>query len=137
MMALEKALYSKLAGDTGAGGVATLAIGGIHRILAPQGTSAPYVVFQKFSAVQQYTFTLRDHTRYVYMVKAIAEDRSSAIADQIDNRVDAILTDGTLPALSGFTLIYMRRSSDLPPLIEVGEGRTYQHVGGLYDILVG
>lgn len=39
------AIYTKLTGDNGAGGVATLATGGIYETLAKQNSTMPYVVF--------------------------------------------------------------------------------------------
>jgi hypothetical protein len=136
---VDDALYSKLTADTGAGGVATLSTGGIFRMSAPEtiggvAVGFPRTIYQEVSGVDVYTLPARSYQRLVYMVKAVAEGHSALVAMQIAERLDAILTDGTLTLSSG-TCFYIRRTGHVEFEEPDGEKR-YQHVGGFWDLLV-
>jgi len=131
MNVVDAALYTRLSEDLP---LMTLATGGVFHRLAPAGSATPYVVFQLQSGEATYTqgrLATRDMS---YLVKAIDEGLSSKVAGQIDELIDALLTDESL-TLAGWENIYLRRTSDVQ-YVEVADGVAYQHVGALYDIQV-
>lgn len=136
MSALATALYGKLAADTTltamlSGGTASPAI---FRDPAPQGATAPFVVFSFASEVDDYTLGGRAFEDAIYTVKAIDKAPSAARAGTIAARIDAVLTDGTL-SVSGHTHLYTRRQSSIE-YPEIDQGDRYWHSGGQFRIVV-
>lgn len=131
MNAVDAALWAKLTGDATLMGLAT---GGVYHRVAPAGTSTPFVVFNLQDGESSYTQGRLATRDLVYLVKGIDEGLSGKVAGQIDERVNVLLTDVML-TVAGWTNIYLRRSSDVE-YIEVADGVVYQHVGGLYDVMV-
>lgn len=135
MIALDTAIRTKLVADNGVGGVNTLTSGRIYRHVAPQSAASPFVVFQQMSAVDEYTWTLRDHRRILYQIKAVSDGLDPAAAGVIAKRIDTILTDGSL-TISGGTLLYLRRTADVE-YTELDGDRYFQHLGAIFDLMVG
>jgi len=139
--ALDIALRSKLTGDTGAGGVNTLASGGIFQGVAPRTISGtpvgyPRVYFQQITGRPLYSFRLAVATNFVYQIKALAIDANTegaVAAGTIDERIQVLLTD---PTLTGVTLLYCRFLSAIPPMYEWDEtaSQTIYHKGGYYEV---
>ena len=134
MRALDNALFDKLTGDTAPGvGVVALATGGIFR-RRPQGSGYPAVEYFKASGVDAYTYKNRSHRRVVYGVKTVELGLSSEVGELIYERVDSLLTDGTLD-VEGWELLYIRKALDISEE-EIDGDQHYQHTGAQYEILV-
>jgi hypothetical protein len=140
MNAVNTALFARMDGDNGAGGVKTLSTGGIHYGRAPQTKSPPYVIFQKQTGTPSYTFTQRAADNMLYLAKGVAVDSANEggrkIAGTIAERIDAVLTDYALP-VAGKTLLYLRKVSDVEYIENDPETKqAIYHVGGLFRIEV-
>ena len=139
------AIYGKLAGDsTLTNLLATptaemLAEGYNQSIFYQQASSKadfPYVIFSQSSGTPTYTFH-RGHAALddeLWMVKGVDRSGSADAADNISDRLDALLTDGTV-TISGKTQIYLRRESDLPSYSETVDGQRYIHSGALFRLV--
>lgn len=69
----------------------------------------------------------------VWMVKAVDRNTTSDTAEAIAARLGTLLDDASL-SISGRTLSYLRRQSDIE-YPEVIDGKSYRHVGGLYRLV--
>lgn len=131
MKVVEMGLYSLLSGDATLSGYAP---GGVWRNIAPAGTDGVVVTFGQQSSVDTYTFSERAMVDMLYQVKAVAPGGSAGTAWDAADRIDSLLTDGSLTIGSG-TVLRVRRQSSIS-LTETDGGETYQHVGGIYAITV-
>lgn len=129
--AVKTGLYDKLAGDATLVGLLASTTS-VYDKVAPQGAALPYVIFQKQAGSPRYTMGGRAYDDNVYLVKAVTESPSAKVAGQIAERVDALLTNGSLTLTTG-SLMVMRREQDVE-YEETTDGRTYQHVGAMYLI---
>lgn len=122
-VALDIAIYSKLSGDTGMGGVATLSTGGIDQMIGKQGASFPRTLFQELTAMHQYSFGSRQCVHEFYQFKAMAvdpvnsSDEGVSLAGAIVDRIVTLLTDPTM-TVTGSALLYCRPDRSIPPFIE-------------------
>lgn len=107
MNATDDSLFNKLTADSGAGGVATLATGGIFKAGAHQGASYPFVDYQDVSNTPVYRFGGEAHRRLRYRLRVWSDSESWDVIGQIADRLEALLTDGTL-TISGWNLKLMR-----------------------------
>jgi len=125
--ALDAGLYSVLAGDTGAGGVAAL-VGTdrdsnkkIYQLDAPQKADPPYVLFQEAQDTPGYTFGNIDVYDHVfYLVRAFTVDANTtgpAQAGILADRLKVLLTNPSL-TVSGKTVLSARFDRSYPPLKE-------------------
>ena len=80
----------------------------------------------------KYTMAGRAYDDNIVLVKAVTDAPSAKTAGQIAERIDALLTDGSLTLTTG-SLMVMRRQQDVE-YSETADGRTYQHVGATYLI---
>jgi hypothetical protein len=134
MKALDGAIRTKLAADTGAGGVNTLATGGIWRMVNPTDPpSYPFVVFQLMTSEDYYTLSGRNHERPLMLVKAIDHNPDPAPALALADRIDAVLTDGSITG-AGITVKYCRRVSRIEYIDQDGD-QFYQHCGGMFQLM--
>ena len=125
---LDSAVYEKL----NITAVTNEAVGGVFNQMAPEGPQTPFVVFQAMSKVDDYwSYTGRGGTA-VYMIKVIDESGWPKAAADIDTQIDSAMQDVAL-SVTGYALLQCRRESDIY-LVENSEGRTFQHIGGLYRI---
>lgn len=122
MNALDAAIYTKLSGDTGSGGLMTIVTGVFNRV-APEGQAFPYVVWQTVSGVDNYTLTKRAKSRFVIQLKALDKGDSGKVAGQAMDRIDALLNDAAL-TVTGFSLLVIRREMNIQS-VEVDEGVEY------------
>lgn len=138
MNALDIAIYSNLTGDTGAGGVNTLATGGIHQLKAPQTAGLPRVHFQELLDSPLYSFAALSADHFFYQFKALAADTTvegATLAGTIAERMRSILSDPTM-TVTGKTLLYCRFERSIPPYAEWDEanGRDIYHKGFIAEI---
>jgi len=132
MNQLSTAIYNALNGGATGSGAAT----GIYEKIAIPGATFPYVVFQKVTGTDEYTFgnhrTLRS---VVYLIKAVDQGHDSQQAQQIMDNVDTDLHDAAL-SVNGYTTMSCVRESDMPSMTEVVQGTTYQYEGAYYRVFV-
>jgi hypothetical protein len=132
---LDAAIYSKLSADTT---LAASAAGGVYRIVAPEGTTGVYIVYQMIGALNDlHTIgTDRRVAVYRYQIKAIERGYSASTAKTAMERVDALLNDGSL-STGGTTLLVCRREAPIPDIVErLDNEEVYQHVGATYLVEV-
>ena len=114
-----KAIYTLLHADTQ---LLTLAPGDVWDTKADEHAVLPRCVFQRVTAVPDYTFglTLADE-QATYMFKAYAVDTSTKtgreLCAQIVDRAKTILRNAAL-AISGSVTLACYPTSDIPPLVE-------------------
>lgn len=127
-------IYATLAADTGAGGVATLATGGIHAGVAPQGSTSPFVVYNRQGGADVMGLgAQRIMAGMLYQIKAVASGGSKAAAKAIANRIDTLLHAASGTTASGRILSCVRESE--VNYVEVDEtGERWNHLGGLYRL---
>lgn len=135
---VRRAIYGKLAGDTTLNGLlATPPTGwskSIYYQVAPQSAPFPFVVFNKQSGTPAEAFG--DPSAYendVWLVKAVDRDSSADDAEAAAARIAALLNDAAL-SISGATLLYLRRQSDVD-YAEESDGVVYRHAGSLYRLI--
>jgi hypothetical protein len=136
--AVRRALYGRLAGDTTLNNLLGTPASGyskaIYHNTAPAGANFPYLVFNKQSGVPTEAFT--DPSALdtdIWQVKAVDKDTSATDAEAANERIQTLLNDATL-SISGGTLLYLRRQSDVE-FEELTDGVRYQHVGSLYRLV--
>lgn len=134
---VRRSLYGKLAGDTTLntllGTPATGYSKAIYHNQAPAGADHPFIIFNKQSGTPTEAF--QDPSAFetdVWLVKAIDRNTSADPAEAIADRIKVLLNDASL-SISGATLLYIRRQSDVE-YGEVTDGVRFQHVGALYRL---
>jgi len=133
-----RAIYGKLAGDTTLnnllGTPATGYAKAIYHQQAPEGANFAFVVFQKQAGNPTEAFGDPSALETdIWLVKAVDRDTSADTAEAAAARVAVLLNDAAL-SISGSTLLYLRRQSDIE-YPEVTDGVFYQHVGSLYRLV--
>lgn len=118
--AFASAVYGALGG--------TAATTPAYYALAPRGSTPPYVVFQRMSASDTYTFTSSE-VGADYMVKVISNRQWPGEAYAAYGTVHAAL-QGKQLSISGFTALRCERRTP----IEYQDQDFYWHVGGIYRI---
>ena len=126
---VDKAMYSTLT----VAGVLEVVPGGVHNMVAPQRSDPPFIVFQAMSKVDEHTFDGR-FANMVYLVKAISKSAWPKEAMDVDTLINTTLEDAAL-SVTGYRLLLCRRESDFY-FTEQSGGHDWQHIGGLYRILV-
>ena len=134
---VRRALYGKLAGDTTLNNLLASPPQGwsksIYYQVAPEGAQFPFVVFNRQDGRPTEAFgdpsALEND---VWLVKAVDRATSADTAEAIAARVAALLNDASL-SVSGATLLYLRRQSDVD-YAEVDKGVAYRHAGSLYRL---
>lgn len=135
---VRRAVYGKLAGDSTLTSMLGTAAPGyaqsIYHSEAPQGATYPLVIFNKQSGVPTEAFADPSALENdVWLIKAIDRNTTADTAEAISARVTALLNDTSL-SISGATLLYLRRQSDVE-FSEVADGKQYRHVGSLYRLV--
>lgn len=134
---VRRALYGKLAGDpTLTALLGTPAAGYSQNIYfqqAPQGATYPLVVFNKQSGTPREAMGDPSAIEWdVWLVKAVDRASTADTAEAIQSRVATLLNDATL-SISGATLLYLRRQSDVE-YTETDNGERYIHSGSLFRL---
>lgn len=118
--ALGSAIYSKLGG--------TAANPPVYYALAPQGSTPPYIIVQRLTGSDEYTFNSQGvNTEYV--VKAVSNRIWPNEAWATYGSVHSTLQNAAL-TIAGFTSLRCQRKST----IEYIDPDRYWHVGGIYRI---
>lgn len=140
-VAIRRALYGKLAGDTTLTGMLATPPAGYSKSIfyevAPEGAKFPYVIFNKQSGTPSYSLSANNFDNEVWTIKGIDKGATADTADAISSRLDALLTETTgttLSSISGKTEVYFRRESDVD-YAEVRDGETYRHSGAMFRLI--
>jgi hypothetical protein len=128
---VEQMIYTTLANDAT---LTSLAPGGVWRGVAPTGTDDVFVVFNLQGEVDQYTFGVRAMLDGVYQIKAVQAGGSASGAWDAAERIDALITDQSLTCSNGTVLLARRQQ--IVSFTETDGGEMYQHVGGLFSLIV-
>lgn len=135
---VRRALYGKLAGDTTLNNLLGTPATGYSKSIyyqeAPAGAAYPFVILNRQSGTPTEAFTdpsaLENDT---WLVKAIDQDSTADDVEAIAARVAVLLNDTTL-SISGHSLLYLRRQSDVD-YSENTDGRQYRHAGSLFRLV--
>jgi hypothetical protein len=120
------ALSEKLKGDAT---LESLAIGGIHHKIAPQGVKPPFLIFSKSSGIPTWAFDGPPMDREVWLVKGVGVRQ---VAEELDRRCKELL-NGTTLDIDGKVHQDIRHIGDVD-YDEIVEGERYNHVGAEYRI---
>lgn len=125
-------LYSKLTTDAT---LASLLSGRVYSYMAPLGAAFPVIIYAyqggtDVSEVGGY----RIFNSGLYQVKAVGKGESMAALAAIANRLDAVLHRASGTATGGAILACVRERP--VSYSEYTTGMRYNHLGGIYRILV-
>jgi hypothetical protein len=127
MNEIRKALHDILSGDDD---LAKLAIGGVHKNLAPPGTETPYIIISRPAETNLRTFDGPTLDKDVWVVKGVSN--VTAEAEDIAEAVRKIL-DGASLVITGRDTKDVHRISGFD-YTETVEGERFDHVGHEYKI---
>lgn len=127
------AIRSHLAADATLKGLLS-AGDAIYHAFAPETSEYPYAIFNRMSGTPVWAMTSTPALRSeLWLVKGVTRGNQADAAEAIDSRCDELLNDAPLE-ITGRTLLYIRRESDMPAYNEVDSGEAIFHVGGLYRV---
>lgn len=136
-VAVRRALYGKLAGDTTLNALLGAPPSGFSKSLyyqqAPQGAGFPFVTFQKQAGTPRYAIGERAYDNELWLIKGVDKNIDADPVDTIASRLDALLTDGTI-SISSRIQLYLRRESDVD-YPELQDGVRYLHSGALFRLM--
>lgn len=127
-------ISSRLLGDNGVGGVATLLNNRVYAYIAPQGAAYSLVIFSHQAGRDvQGLGTNRVITRPLYLVKVISQGAPNAAAKSAADRIDERLTVAA-SVKDGY--VFSGRREQSISFVEVDDATKtqYWHVGGLWRI---
>ena len=125
------ALYAKL----NVSGVTSLATGGVFYHHAPNNTSTPYLVFDRVApgAVSRVVFGSLILEDDLWQLKAIVSEGDSTTKEPVQLAQEILAATetahGDTLTLSGNTVEYMKRVSDIPGYKELVNDRWIYHEG--------
>lgn len=127
-------ILSQIAGDATITGVS--GYGGAYELIAPDGTTTPYVVIQCLSSQDQLTANgHRIYSDQVWLIKAIAPATSYTALNTIAMQLDALFGDQRQAGDARVTVSAAVRKSEVN-YAEVLNGVVYKHLGGQYELQV-
>lgn len=131
MKALEAAIYTALHGS------ATLLtfVSNVYNTVAPSSATYPFLVFQKVSGVDSYTYKQHIATEYLYQVRIIGNDANKDKLMDAMTQVNALLTLQPL-SVTGFRVDRVTRDGDIPDMAQDDNGTTLLQVGATYRFYV-
>ena len=136
--AVRRAIYGKLAADVTLNALlGTPATGyskSIYFQTSPSGAAFPMVVFQRQAGTPTQAFGDPSALETdVWLVKGVSRDTQADSAEAISARVAVLLNDTSL-SISGATLLFLRRESDVE-YPETIDGVMYHHAGSYYRLI--
>jgi len=137
--ALRRAIYGKLAGDATLNALLATPPSGYSKSIfyqqAPGSATYPLVIISKQAGTPSEAFGDPSALETdIWLVKAIDNETTADTAEAIQARVSVLLNDPTGFSISGATLCYLRRQSDVDYGEEV-DGVFYSHSGSLYRVV--
>jgi hypothetical protein len=139
MSAISEKVRTALYAALNVSGVTSLASGGIHYKIAPEGTETPYVVFNRFPA--QVHYGLGNNLvgeRDEWLIKALTDEDSSTtkepseLAEEILTAAETAI--GTTLTLTGNTVRRVRRVREMPDYLEPLGDRVIWHHGFFLEV---
>jgi hypothetical protein len=134
MSAISELNRAALFGKLNVTSVKELATSGVHHRLAPAGTRAPYVIFQRIPGRRDHALANNLVGEYdEWLIKAVVDEDSSedlspdSLAEQILTRCEAAIA-GSL-TIPGHSNQLAKRMRDMPDFIEKGTDGHYRHHG--------
>lgn len=137
MIAIRRAIYGKLAGDTTLNALLGTPAPGFSKSIyyqqAPQGASFPYVIFNDQAQTPRFALASKAYDNDVWLIKGVDRSGTADPVDAIKDRLETLLTDATL-SISGRTNIYLRPESSVG-YPETTDGELYRHSGWNFRVL--
>jgi hypothetical protein len=134
---VRRAIHGKLRGDTTLSNLLGAPPAGFTKStfdeVSPGGGEFPYVIVSQSSSVPIYALGGLAMDNDLWLIKGVDKNISADRADAIADRLDALLTDGSL-SISGATQLYLRRDSAVR-YSEVTDGTKYVHSGHLFRLM--
>lgn len=131
--AVDSAIAAKLATVTN---IATLAPGGIHNIVRPQGSTFPVVVFSMLpGGGDRQSYGGAGVEGLQYDVKVIAPITQQANVGALIEAIHTVLERGAL-TITGYNHLATLRVRRIPNYAESSGGVQYLHRGGTYAVTV-
>ncbi len=131
------ALFNKL----NVSGVTTLAIGGVHHLIAPESATKPFVVFQRQASanvVRSFSNALIAEDD-LWIVKVVSDEDSSTTKEpqQLNGEILAACESaiGSSMTISGGVVYDVVRLRDIPEFFEVASDRMIYHSGFVLRIV--
>ena len=115
------AIYARIGGTAG-----TVSV---YQALAPQGGSAPYAIFQRQTAQDDYVFGPTEFTSADYVVKVVSRKQWPTEAQSIYTHLHNLMQQAPL-SVTGYTVLRCHRTTTLEYL----DPESFWHVGGIYRI---
>lgn len=119
-IAMGSAIFSALGG--------TAAVPAVYYALAPQGAQPPYVIVQRLSGTDEYTFTGQGISAQ-YVVKVVSNRQWPNEAWAAYGTVHSTLQDKSL-SIAGYTALRCERQQT----VEYIDLERFWHVGGIYRV---
>ncbi len=136
MSLVRNAILANLQADNGAGGVATLATGGIFPDVAPQGTTPPFVVVSvRKGEDPTRVFQAIGFEEVELLVRATAKELTPKNAAAINRRVRARL-DGAALTIAGYRVESVEWRGNIAGYPEVIDGETHRHEGSRIYVML-
>lgn len=137
MIAIRRAIYGKLAGDSTLNALLGTPAPGFSKSIyyqqAPQGASFPYVIFNDQAQTPRFALASKAYDNDVWLIKGVDRSGTADPVDSIKDRLETLLTDATL-SISGRTNIYLRPESAVG-YPETTDGELYRHSGWNFRVL--
>lgn len=120
-------IYDLLKADAA---LTTLATGGVHFRMAPEGTAPPLVIFDKYVPERlDLAFAGPDLEWDQWLVRGVG---AASTAEDIDKRCQVLL-NGADFSMKDYELLYCRRIGGVSYPELVG-GDRYDHIGSIYQV---
>lgn len=131
--AVDAALFSKLSNDAT---LTTLAPGGVYSEVAPQGVSKPYVIVKQIDHRDDYVQGSKAFEEIHYEVTGVDQSTSKVAVQAVADRIHALLQNATL-TITEYLCVGVNREENVEYIVIYdGSDHRYQHLGGLYYVLV-
>lgn len=117
--------------------LAAMAVGGVHRVQAPEGTERPFVTVSVVpgGGIASTLGQARAIRRVWVAVVGHVSGAGSLLAEQIDERIETLLADHVLTLPAPWSASPIRRRADIDePVID--DGVEIDQLGGMYLIAI-
>lgn len=127
-------IYSTLSGDSAMG---SLAPGGFHRGLAPDGAATPYVIFAHQAGTDTLTMNaFRVISSHVYQIKAVGPASDTAALVAAASQIDVLFGGPGRGTTDGGLILSFYRESSFAIDELVAPGQKWSNFGGLYRLSI-
>lgn len=143
MEALNKALFAKMIGDTGATGLNTLSNGGVHQLAPPETVVFNYTVFQRLTRDPVYAYgNTAQASSFFYQIKHYTINKANnttvsgpEAAGKMADRTVELLTNPSL-TVTGQSVLSCRFDRAIPDFSEWDDAqrRWVYSKGGIFEV---